>query len=585
MLGTTTTGYRPITFHLAYSFEKIFAESARKQFAFHRANWTLNKSDLNRLLQQRKPQEVSYEADLIDYNKFLTDCINQAPDRAIPSAASFVRTNQVKASMNTLDLIKRKHHLYHQMRKEENNLHLRDEFNRYRLLVKNALLNDRKKSFLALMKKLSGSSIQTSKMWSTVNRFKNNQIQRDFKHKLKFNDKTASFDQEKAELFRSYFAPVYDRRSNKCQQHFEIDQIASEETNRLKQTKSFECPKISLQELKFIIVSLGNTAVGHDGIHNRCLKNGTKLLFQHLVKIYYSSLSIGFIPEAWKLGHVVLLPKPEKNPHEVQSYRPITLLSCLGKLIERIIKHRLTLFAESHNLLLNNQAGFRKGRCTNDNLLHLTHDVSSNLHQSRKVALVVFDIKQAFDSVWHNGLLFKLKQMRTPDYLWQWCKQFLNGRTSLIELNSSISDTFELRRGNPQGSPLSPLLYILYTSDSLLSIPNHTISNLFADDTVLCLWSSAPTTRRLQIRLQESIDAFSSWCHMWKLELQGERTKLIRFTNHSRKKYPPLDLFVNNSEVKETDFLKYLGCLSTKVSLSTNIPMTLERGPVLGLVS
>ena len=395
------------------------------------------------------------------------------------------------------------------MKKEANNQYLRDEFNQYRLLVKNTLLNDRKKSFLALMKKLSGSSIQTSKMWSTINRFKNNQIQRDFKHKLKFNDKTASFDQEKAELFRSYFAQVYDRRSNKCQKHFEIDQIVNEETNRLKQTKSFQCPKINLQELKFIIVSLGNTAVGHDGIHNRCLKNGTKLLFQHLVKIYNSSLSIGFIPEAWKLGHVILLPKPGKKPHEVQSYRPITLLSCLGKLIERIIKHRFTLFAESHNLLPNNQAGFRKGRCTYDNLLHLTHDLSSNLHQSRKVALVVFDIKQAFDSVWHNG------------------------RTSLIELNSSISDTFELRRETPQGSPLSPLLYILYTGDSLLSIPNHTISNLFADDTAL--WSSAPTTRGLQIRLQESIDAFSSWCHMWNLELQGEKTKLIRFTNHPRK--------------------------------------------------
>ena len=137
----------------------------------------------------------------------------------------------------------------------------------------------------------------------------------------------------------------------------------------------------------------------------------------------------------------------------------------------------------------------------------------------------------------------------------------------MIELNSSISDTFELRRGTPQGSPLSPLLYILYTSDSLLSIPNHTISNLFADDTAL--WSSAPTTRGLQIRLQESIDAFSSWCHMWKLELQGEKTKLIRFTNQPRKKYPPLHLFVNNSEVKETDCLKYLGVTFDK-SLTFN---------------
>lgn len=136
-----------------------------------------------------------------------------------------------------------------------------------------------------------------------------------------------------------------------------------------------------------MIVSLENISVGHDGIHNRCLKIGTKLLFQLVLKLFNSSLSIGFIPEAWKLGHVILVSKPGKHPHAVQSYRPITL------------------FVETHHLLPKNQAGFRKNRCTADNLLHLTHDICFNLHQSRKIALVVFDIKQAFDSVWNSSLV------------------------------------------------------------------------------------------------------------------------------------------------------------------------------------
>ena len=379
---------------------------------------------------------------------------------------------------------------------------------------------------------------------------------------MQFNGLTASFDQEKVDLFRSYFSQVYTRQPNLCQQHFDIDRSISEEINCFNTRTAFLFPHVTLDEIQFVIGSLGNTAVGHDGVHNRCLKNGTTLLYCHLVELFNSSFSLGFLPSEWKLGHIILLPKPNKDLHDVTSYRPITLLSCLGKLMERVVKHRLALFAESHHLLPTNQAGFRRGRSTTDNLLHLTHDIYSNLHHSRKMALVVFDIKQAFDSVWHQGLLFKLKQMQLPDYLWRWCQQFLTNRQSLIEINSFVSARFDLCRGTPQGSPLSPLLYILYTSDCLSRIPNHTISNLFADDTAL--WSSSPTHRGLQIRLQESVDAFSHWCYLWKFEIQGEKTKLIRFTDHPRKKYPPLQLFVNNTSITDTDSLKYLGVIFDK---------------------
>ena len=115
----TVTGHRSITFNLSYSSEKISAESAREQLVFHRANWTLYKTERNRLLKQRKWQEVFNEADLIDYNQFFTDGINRATDRSTPPAASFIRTNQVKTSKYTLDLIKRNHRLYRQLKKKK----------------------------------------------------------------------------------------------------------------------------------------------------------------------------------------------------------------------------------------------------------------------------------------------------------------------------------------------------------------------------------------------------------------------------------------------------------------------------------
>ena len=171
LLGSTHIGHRPVTFILQNSFDQRLAATARKQYAFDQANWTSFKVELDRLLSARQPGAVVSERDLIDYNAFLTDCINQAADRAIPLTSSYPRTHLPKPSLTTLQLIRRKHQSYRQMKKEPNNMFIKAEFYRLRLLVTNALLNDRKNSFLDLMQNLSGSHIRSSQMWSTVNRF------------------------------------------------------------------------------------------------------------------------------------------------------------------------------------------------------------------------------------------------------------------------------------------------------------------------------------------------------------------------------------------------------------------------------
>ncbi|CAF0955956.1 unnamed protein product, partial [Didymodactylos carnosus] len=243
-----------------------------------------------------------------------------------------------------------------------------------------------------------------------------------------------------------------------------------------------------------------NTAVGHDGVHNKCLKKYTKTLLQHLLASFNSSLKLGVISPQWKLAHIILIQKPDKDPNDPTTYRLISLLSCLGKLMERVVKQRLNDFAEQHHLLPNYQAGFRQQRSTTDNLLHLKHDVDVNLYKNRQTALIVFDIKQAFNSVWFNGLLY---------------------------------------------------------SDSLSTILSRSNSNLFADDTAL--WSSVNTTKSLSIRLQESVDEFVKWCRLWKLEIQANKTKMIHFTKHPRRRLKvPISIIINGQQIQQHDTVKYL---------------------------
>ena len=165
-------------------------------------------------------------------------------------------------------------------------------------------------------------------------------------------------------------------------------------------------------------------------------------------------------------------------------------------------------------------------------------------NQRRHSAVILFDIKAAFDSVWHDGLIYKLNDLRLPRYLVNYLISFLHNRTAALELENVLSRAFKLRSGTPQGSPLSPLLYIIYTADSMNGIPKHTEHGLFADDTAL--WTSSNGLDSLSNRLPESIDAFESWCKSWKLRLQPTKTELVYFSLHPRRKH-------NNTVVVKVD--------------------------------
>ncbi|CAF4880760.1 unnamed protein product, partial [Rotaria sp. Silwood2] len=115
-------------------------------------------------------------------------------------------------------------------------------------------------------------------------------------------------------------------------------------------------------------------------------------------------------------------------------------------------------------------------------------------------------------------------ELRLPQYLTNCLISFVQNRTAAIEIENTLSRPFNLNSGTPQGSPLSPLLYIIYTADSMNGIPEHTEHGLFADDTTL--WTSSNTTTSLSSRLQQSIDAFQSWCKSWKLKLQPTKPQL-----------------------------------------------------------
>ncbi|CAF4508023.1 unnamed protein product [Rotaria socialis] len=267
-----------------------------------------------------------------------------------------------------------------------------------------------------------------------------------------------------------------------------------------------------------------------------------------------------YIPTKWKTANIILIMKPKKDKQHPASYRPIRLLSYLGKLLEKIIKQRLILELERRNILPEHQAGFRPGESTIYNILRLERYTQNQLRCARRhSAVILFDIKAAIDSVWHDGLIYKLNDLRFPKYIINYLTSILKDRTASVEIENVLSRQFNLKNGTPQGSPLSPLLYIIYTADSMNDIPTHTEHRQFADNTAL--WTSLNTMTYLSSRLQQSVDAFESWCKSWKLKLQPTKTEMIHFTIHPRKKQLNWQRHLDHIETKiapRIGLLRYL---------------------------
>ena len=162
-----------------------------------------------------------------------------------------------------------------------------------------------------------------------------------------------------------------------------------------------------------------------------------------------------------------MLHKAVKPEDLVRSYRPLSLTSCLGKLLEKAVADNLSNWAESNKKFNKQQNGFRKNRSTNDNLFKLLETVKLGFCKGHTTTGIFLDVEKAFDQVWFDGLLYKLTLMGLNRKLIRWISNFLYQRKLIISINDQLSDPIIPIHRVPQGSPLSPILFILYVSDFL----------------------------------------------------------------------------------------------------------------------
>ena len=308
---------------------------------------------------------------------------------------------------------------------------------------------------------------------------------------------------------------------------------------------------------------------GIDKLSSRICKDAFTVLVDKLVHIFNCSLRHNKFPLAWKSAKVVPLFKGGEREN-VSNYRPVSLLSLPGKLLEKIVHSRITAFLEERGFLSKNQGGFRKGYSTISTVADLTDDLLERTNTGLTTLASFIDLSKAFDTVNREILINKLQLAGIRGNPLKWCASYLTDRRQRTVVNGSSSGYLPVRCGVPQGSVLGPLFFLIYVNDLDFVLTDCKVK-LYADDTVL--YQSGENCSIAEHKLQNSMNTFVKWCSSNALTINTKKTKLMSFGSRSRvKKCSKAKIMLKGERLKLVPSYKYLGVtLDPTLSYSQHI--------------
>lgn len=331
-------------------------------------------------------------------------------------------------------------------------------------------------------------------------------------------------------------------------------------------------PITDTEILKCIKSLKNNKACSNDDIINEYIKNTCNIMLPLYKSFFNLIFRTGILPDSWLEGIIKPIYKKNGDPLQPQNYRPITILSCFGKLFTAVLNSRLYEFLNFHDILEENQAGFRAGYSTTDHIFVL-HALTEILKSKRlKLFCSFIDFSKAFDSVWRVGLWTKLLKNNINGKFFRIIYNLYQGIKSCISFNGDQSSFFQSFRGVRQGENLSPVLFALFlndlesflyaekcsgielnlSSDSVFMYVKLFIL-LYADDTVI--FGTDATS------LQHNLNVFYEYSKIWKLNINYDKTKILIFGTRNDERF---EFKIGDNKISICKEFKYLGVFFTK---------------------
>ena len=258
-----------------------------------------------------------------------------------------------------------------------------------------------------------------------------------------------------------------------------------------------------------------------DGISFKLLKSVAGHIIRPLNIVFQHSLHDGTFPQSWKHAVVIPIYKGKGDRSSSSNYRPVSMCSCLGKLLEKVIHTQLITFLNNRNSLHTAQHGFTSGRSTLTNLLEYDVSIADCLAMGHPYDIITFDFSKAFDKLPHQCVIDAMVSFGIRGKALKWLSSFLTERTQQVKVGNSLSDVCDVLSGVVQGSVLGPIMYVMATNSLLAAIKLP--CGAFADD----LKFIVDVVKNTRNTAQDNIDIVANWAEAHHMPISIEKSGVM----------------------------------------------------------
>ena len=391
-------------------------------------------------------------------------------------------------------------------------------------------------------------------MWKTINQLTNKKSKTTKINELIIDQKVTTNPDAIAEGMNKYFSDIgtvlADNFTN-AHDSFEAYVNSTETT--------LEIQNISVVEVKSEITSIkASNATGHDRISSKLLKDSVEVVAESFTNIFNKSIEKGVFPDDLKIACISPIHKGDSKL-DCCNYRPMSIISVVAKVFEKLISRQLNGYLES-NHLLSDTLGFRKKSSTTTSLLKNTNKWYINMDNGLLNGIIFLDLKKAFECVDQDILIKKLSYFGCKGTTLNWFKSYLTNRKQMCKVNQVTSQLRIIRCGVPQGSNLGPILFLIYIND----LPNclrTTTASLFADDTNMT--AGGCSIIDIQTKLNNDLKNIHHWLLANKLTLNKDKTEymIVGSRQRIRKIEGDPEVKLGNCNIKRVKETKTLGVI------------------------